>query len=490
LGKYIAMKVVLVNPPRWREYTMIRGYRCEIPSGKTNTFPYWLGAVAGYLEKNKILVKVFDLAVEDKGLDHLRKALKREKPDIVYFIAANCSIDDDVKVAQVAKEANSDCITVIQESVYASAFPKVFLKENPSVDVVIRSDPEIPVLDLCKGKPMGKIKGIAYRGGKKIMENEPQPMVDLDSLGIPAYHLFPMELYDQIGVRFSRGCPFPCTFCSVGGDTAGRGFNKAIRYRSPESMVRELKILRDKYSLREFVFRDETFTLRPDRIHSLCKKIIKEKLGMEWSCQTRVDCVDKETFSLMKKAGCYSVDFGIESAEPKVIKSIKKHITMNDVRKAFSIARDSDLQRHAYLIFGFPGSDEEDMDKMIRVISEILPDSTQISLATPIPGTAFYDEAKKTCKLKISDHDLYRSWLGNYMIFDTKQLKAEEVYKIVRNAEWKIFRIYVGWRVFREAVSRGKTWKFLIRRAKDLARLLFHQLKVEEGEKVRIKKWD
>lgn len=190
-----------------------------------------------------------------------------------------------------------------------------------------------------------------------------------------------------------RGCPGRCTFCY-------RSFRGILRKRSAASILKEIEILQRDYGIKEVAFYDDTFTMFRDVVQEFCQTVIDKKIDITWSCFTRVDCVNEELLKLMKRAGCHLILFGVESADEQILKNVNKRISLKQAKDIVKLARKIGIETRASFMFGNQGETEETIKKTIDFSIELDPDEAQFNIATPYPGTEFFDWAKKNGYIK------------------------------------------------------------------------------------------
>jgi len=184
----------------------------------------------------------------------------------------------------------------------------------------------------------------------------------------------------------SRGCTGRCTFCS-----SRNFFEGTVRYRSADSVLEELEEIRHA-GFREVFFRDELFTGDRKRLATLCDEIPRRVPGLEWICSTRVDRIDAESAKRRKDAGCHLVRMGVESGSQAVLDRIRQGISVDQTRAAFRACRGAGIDTHAHTMVGLPGETREDFRQTLRLIREIRPTYLTMSICTPFPGTALFEE--------------------------------------------------------------------------------------------------
>jgi len=160
-----------------------------------------------------------------------------------------------------------------------------------------------------------------------------------------------------------------------------------MKAEKAKAIIEEIKYIKERYGIKELLFYDDTFTLSRERIIKLCDEMIKNEINIPWSCETRVNLVDRELLSKMKSAGCYIISYGVESGNQEILNIIKKDISIEQVKNAFKITRDLGIIIVSYFMLGCPGDTEQTMKQTIEFAKELDANFTQFSICTPFPGT-------------------------------------------------------------------------------------------------------
>ena len=376
------MNVVLVNPPQ---------------SGKYAQPPMGLAIIAAVLERSGYPVSVVDanaLRLKPEEIPPLTL-----DADIVGLTAMTPSINTALKIARHIKSERPD-LPVILGGPHATLLPEETLATAPEVDIIVRGEGEETIIDLLRAlendRPLAGVPGITCREGGTIISTESRPMLtDLDSLPFLAYHLLPWRKYRPhpphgralpfaVSIT-SRGCPYHCAYCSK------PVFGNRFRAQSPERVIDEIIFYREKYGIREIAFYDDVFTLQKDRAYNIADQMIKRDLELYWTCETRVNLVDKELLRHMKRAGCYAIAYGVESAAPEILETISKGITPQQVEEAVAITREVGMQTIGYFMLGSPGETPETIRQTIEFARKLKLDFAQFALATPFPCTELYE---------------------------------------------------------------------------------------------------
>src|SRR3989344_3737206 len=188
----------------------------------------------------------------------------------------------------------------------------------------------------------------------------------------------------------SRGCPFGCLYCASR-NIWGRNY----RTRSVPKVIEEIKFLIDKYKIKNINFWDDLWGAKPGWTEEFCRRMIDEKIKISWSCERRVDTVNLETLKMMKKAGCYSIFYGIESFDQECLDAVNKGIKVEQAQKAMELTKKAGIEVRANFILGLPNETPEKVKAMVKKICKINPDYIKFNILTPYPGTALYQEVKK-----------------------------------------------------------------------------------------------
>jgi anaerobic magnesium-protoporphyrin IX monomethyl ester cyclase len=375
------LNVTLINPPQFTRYPQP---------------PVGLALIAAILEKEGYPVNLIDANALNLRPEDL--AIMITDTDIVGITAMTPTIGAALSIAGQLKQSNPD-LTIVIGGAHPTLMPEETLKASPATDIVVRGEGDATIIDLLRTlearHPLGGIAGICYRTDDKIVRTaERKSNADMDALPFPAYHLLPRQKYRPhpphgMAMPFaamvtSRGCPYRCAYCSK------PVFGSRFRAQRPERVVAEMAYLKDSFGVKEIAFYDDSFTLDKKRVLAIAETIIDKGLQMTWSCETRVNLVDKELLNYMKRAGCYAVAYGIESASPEIIETLQKDTTLEQVNQAVHDSREAGLQVIGYFMLGSPGETPATIQQTIDYAKKLKVDFAQFSVTTPFPGTGLY----------------------------------------------------------------------------------------------------
>ena len=290
--------------------------------------PLGLALLAAILEKHGHSVKILDANTPGFILsDEIRHIGETE---IVGITAMTPTIGAALDIAKTVKQ-HCPANKVIIGGPHVTLMPEETLKSSPHIDVAVRGEADDTIIEVVNALEthgsLAGINGISYLQDGLVINNPPRvALTDMDALPYPAYHLLDIEHYRPhpphgmylpfAAMVTSRGCPYRCAYCSK------PVFGTKFRAQSAERVVDEMAYLHEKFGVKEIAFYDDSFTLDKKRVHAICDKILENNLKITWTCETRVNLVDKELLQHMKQAGCYAVAYGIETASPEIMKVI------------------------------------------------------------------------------------------------------------------------------------------------------------------------
>lgn len=443
------MKISLINPSNNTSYP-------QPPMG--------LALIAAVLEKDAHQVSIIDANALGLRAESISGYINGA--DAIGITAMTPSMAEAIKIALRLKKTHPD-VPVILGGAHATLMPEETLKAAPQIDMVVRGEGEKTIIDLLKAlqakTSLDGITGINYRKDGLIVSNPPcSSFVELDSQPFLAYHLLPLARYKPhpphgrsqpfAALITSRGCPFKCSYCSK------PVFGYKFRSQSPERVVEEIIYYKKRFGVKEIAFYDDVFTLNKKRVYEIAEIMISKNLKIHWTCETRVDLVDRELLQHMKDAGCYSVSYGIESASQEILDIINKNVTTEQMEEAVHSTRDVGLQTVGYFMVGSPGETAESIKKTIALAKKLRLDYAQFSIATPFPGTEFYRLYSEQNKKPISwDCFVYDGVIDDKMpVFESPSLSRYDLQDWRKRAykEFYLRPSYV-WQQLRKLTSLG-----------------------------------
>ena len=259
------------------------------------------------------------------------------------------------------------------------------------------------------------------------------------TLPLPARHLLPLSRYQALGYSISiitsRGCPYSCIFCQ-----GRRMVGNKVRLRNASLVVDEIEEILS-YGIDRINVADDLFVSSRGKVKEVCDEILRRGIRFAWSAFARVNTVDLETLKLMREAGCDSISFGVETGNLEMLKTIRKGITLDQVRRAVSVCREAGIIAHTSFIVGLPGETTETLRETGEFAAS-LGSLYGYHFLAPFPGTTVREEIDKY-DLEILTDDWTR-YDANSAIVRTSALSPEEMNRFVADFEGMITKAWEG----------------------------------------------
>ncbi len=402
--------------------------------------PIGLYYVAALLKEHGQDTEILDWHEMDRTNGVMEKTIMEKKPDVIGFSVLQANRWGAIEIARLAKKVNPK-VTTVFGGVSPTFLWEHFLKHFPEIDFIVSGEGEYPFLEVIqwlerrkREKELPGIPGLAYRAGKKILRNDPGPLLqDLDGLPDPA------EYFTFQHVTSSRGCPWQCVFCG-----SPNFWHRRVRFHSVDYFVSQIEKLYRK-GVSFFYVSDDTFTMKKNRVVAICKAILERNISINWAAICRVSDVDEEILYWMRKAGCVQVSYGVESGSKEIRRFLNKKITTPQILKAFSNTVRAGLLPRAYFIYGNPGETEKTIQETIDLMMKIRPLSAIFYILDIFPGTALYERYKEETG---ATDDIWLERVEDIMYFETDpRLTSEDVLafgKRLRKTFYKALPVFAG----------------------------------------------
>ena len=360
----------------------------------------YLGAV---LEKNGHEIRIVDGQLPENTHDRVIEEIGRFSPDLIGISSVVLSQRQSFELAERVKRVFPHTLLVIGGPHVTTVMSAAMA--DPAIDIAVYGEGEVTILDLVEylagRRALKDILGVIWRDNGKVMVNPLRPFIEnMDGIPFPARHLLTdLTRYSNhilahrrepmTSMITSRGCPNQCVFCN-------RIFGKEYRYFSADYVLAEINEVMKLTNrrLKEIEFEDDTFTIDRERIVRICSGLIERKYNLIWSCATRVNNVDLELLQLMKRAGCWMIQIGIETGDEQVMKAIKKGITLERVKKVVTWANKAGVQTKGFFMLGHHVDTAETIQKTIAFARSLRIHTANFAIANPYPGTEFFELAK------------------------------------------------------------------------------------------------
>ncbi|WP_052572050.1 B12-binding domain-containing radical SAM protein [Geothrix fermentans] len=367
--------------------------------------PIGLGYLQAMLKARDLPCRVANLS--GKGRKDILAYLRAQNPAVVGVSMFTFNRKRSYELLTWAREACPGAILLAGGPHPTHLADEVF-EDCPALDAIVQGEGEAVLLGIAErlrtapGSDLWKrTPGLILRDGRTLPQ---PPLEDLDAIGIPAEHL-EADFLNDVGqlayLSTSRGCPATCNFCNT-----PEFWGTSIRFRSAPSVLREMRLLREKHGLTYFSFRDDTFTANRDRVLTLMKGIQESGLHPLWNCQSRVNLVDEDRLVAMKRAGCEFMQFGVEHGSERVLQLLDKGTNLRHARRALGLVRKVGMNLGIYLITGIPGETWADVEETAAFIRDTRPQDCQISPLALYPGTRMFDQYRAEGRIQ---KDFYRA---------------------------------------------------------------------------------
>ena len=362
--------------------------------------------IAAVLTRDGFEVEVIDADVDGLTVEEIASRILAGAPDLVGFSMMTPQLLTGLAVSALIKESRPDLPVVLGGAHVDSTKGDVF-EMSDAFDVAVHGEGEYPMLELCRlvrdrgleglKDHVGDLANVVYRGADGAVVVNPSrafvtdlaelPTVAYALLDVPRYSIPTMSGRFVLSMMLSRGCPFKCTFCD-----APITMGTKLRFWSIDRVLEDIRFLKEKYGVTNFVFKDSTFTAHKKWAAEFCQALIDSGLDIKWRCNTRVNLVPPPLLELMAKAGCYVINFGVESGHPDVLRRIKKEVDLEDVADAHERCRRLGIRTYATFLMGNPGETDETARATIDLAKRIRPSLAMFFVSTAYPGTPMYDD--------------------------------------------------------------------------------------------------
>jgi len=389
----MSFRVLLIWPPVTRAEP---GAGClDRPDARVLVAPYGLLTIAAHLRHHGIDVDVVNLATFT--WQEAVEAVRRRPADLFGISCYTFNRGPTAALAAEIKELHPGSHVMVGGP-HVSALPLAWLAHYPACDTVVCGEGEATALDLAErvrdGRPVADVPGTAWRADGVPVLAPPRPFIDdLDSVGKPWEH------FDYVVPVTSRGCPGQCTYCCT-----PKRWGRKTRFRSAANVLEEFEELVGRRGHEKLHIKDDTFTSHRKRVLAICEGIVERGLEFRWVCDTRVDCVSPEVLAAMRRAGCEKLSFGVESANPTILRNIKKHVSPAQALEATAWARDVGLTVRFYLMLGNRGETPATVRQTLEFVEKARPAEVYFSSFRLFPGTEEFDIARAEGLISAEDY--------------------------------------------------------------------------------------
>ena len=390
----VALRTLFLHPPSFDGFDGGAGARYQARREiRSFWYPTWLAQPAALVPGSRLVDAPAD------GLTVEQVAPLARQYDHVVMHTSTPSFGGDVRVAERLKDENPRLL-VGMVGAHVAVLPEASLRASRAVDWVGVGEFDYACAEVAEGRPLAEVRGIAYRDGDRVCFTLPRPPIeDMDALPsvVDVYRRdLTVENYfigylrhPYVSLYTGRGCRSKCTFCLWPQTVGGHRY----RVRSPASVEAEMARAKRLFpQVREFFFDDDTFTDDLPRAEEIARRL--GRLGLTWSCNAKAN-VPRRTLEILRDNGLRLLLVGYESGNQKILNNIKKGVRLDVAREFTRHAKALGIAIHGTFILGLPGETPGTIQETIRYACEIEPDTIQVSLAAPYPGTELYRQAQE-----------------------------------------------------------------------------------------------
>ena len=401
----VGLRTLFLHPPSFEGFDGGAGSRYQARREiRSFWYPTWLAQPAALVPGSRLVDAPPD------GLTVEQVAPLARAYDQVVLHTSTPSFGSDIRVAERLKDENPR-VLVGMVGAHVAVLPEASLRAARAVDWVGVGEFDHACAEVAEGRPLGTVRGIAYREGGRVRFTPPRPPIeDMDALPFVVdvyrrdltieHYVIGYLLHPYVSLYTGRGCRSKCTFCLWPQTVGGHRY----RVRSPASVEAEMARAKRYFpQVREFFFDDDTFTDDLPRAEEIARRL--GRLGITWSCNAKAN-VPRRTLEVLRDNGLRLLLVGYESGNQGILNNIKKGLRLDVARQFTRDAKSLGITIHGTFILGLPGETHETIQETVRFACEIEPDTIQVSLAAPYPGTALHREAQERGWLSGANEDL------------------------------------------------------------------------------------
>jgi len=356
-------------------------------------------------------VVLADMRGKGHGAEAHAERLLKAEPDMIGISVNSAPHTKCVLALAEAMKRRQPDVRILVGGQQATFLTEEMLSPG-YIDAVVRGEGEHTLCEILSRGDFRGVAGVSWRDDGEIRHEPDRPLIpDLDAVLLPARELLPdrsryrMGAYRVEGIEASRGCPYRCSFCSI------RNFHRGKwRPKGVARVMQEVDDLLERYSGPKVIFfADDNFSHDIARVEAICRAIVERKTDAYFWCQGRVDLLAKrpEIVEWMGKAHFSAVLMGLETPNPRLLKESRKGISVEQMQRAVEMLHANDIGVWGTFVLGLPGETREETQATADFIPTTGADVAQITVATPIPGSDLYDQAKAADALTTRDWDSY-----------------------------------------------------------------------------------
>lgn len=336
---------------------------------------------------------ITDVLIE-KRREPILRYIREYSPDLIAFSVMTGPHKWAVEIAGEIKETFPKLL-IILGGVHATYFPETI--ESSSIDIICRGEGEEALIELCdrldKGEDFSEIRNLWVKKNGTVIKNELRNLLDLTTLPPDDREIYYLK-YPRLAKKTvknlltSRGCPYECSFCfnhQLKGMYKGKG--NYLRFKAVDQVLREIKLLIDKYPTEKILFSDDTFNINKEWVREFFPRLHRE-LHIPYSCHVRANLVDEALAKLFSETGCFTVRMAVESGNEGLrMEVLKKRLTNKQLMDAANLLHKYKIKFFTYNMICLPGETVENAFETIYLNIKMRTDFPWCSILMPYSRT-------------------------------------------------------------------------------------------------------
>ena len=388
------LKTLFLHPPSYEGFDGGAGARYQARREiRSFWYPTWLAQPAALVPGSRLV----DAPPAALTLDDVVPLA--DDYELAVLHTSTPSFASDVKVAEALKKRNP-ALRIGFVGAHVAVHPEESLRASTAIEFVGRAEFDFTIREVAEGRPLSSVLGLSYRHDGRVTHMPERPILeDMDALPyvVDVYqrdlaveqYFIGYLLHPYVSLYTGRGCRSKCTFCLWPQTVGGQRY----RTRSVDHVLGEIARAQQLVpQVKEYFFDDDTFTDDLPRAEAIARGL--GKLGVTWSCNAKAN-VPESTLRVLRDNGLRLLLVGYESGSQAILNNIKKGIRVDVARRFTRAARDLGIKIHGTFILGLPGETRQTIEDTIAYACDLDPDTIQVSLAAPYPGTALFRQARE-----------------------------------------------------------------------------------------------
>lgn len=398
-------KIILIHPPALKEklYSHLKDAGSDLP-------PLGICYLAAKLRQHNYKVKLLDCQAEKLNINTAVKRVAEFKPHYIG-ISSYTPVFSTTNILAENLKAQLPHVPIIIGGGHITSLPNETMEKFSAFDIGVLQEGEETLINLLhaleNNLPLKNVKGIIYRqknnGEQKVVKTAPQPFIkNLDSLPRPAWELLPyipkyysppadsINRFPSASLITSRGCSGKCDFCNL------TLFGNVVRSHSVDYVMMMINDLITRFNIKEIFFQDDTIFIHRNNLRELCERLIYGRYDLSWNCYGRVDYIkdNDELLPLMKKAGCWQIAYGIETASQQILDNYQKKTTVKQIKRAVWQTHKAGIKVKGLFMLGNFLETKKTIEDTIKFIKSLPLSDFHMTYFTPFPGSKSYTLAK------------------------------------------------------------------------------------------------